>query len=108
MLILSELKKEYANSIEYLINASLALNKIIQLEKRLQFLSYNSKDLIISAENIKSNKRELEIMQNAIEVFIERIENQLLSYITENTEEIETWVDVNENLSYIFELETND
>ena len=108
MLILSELKKEYNNSIEHLINASLALSKIIQLGKRLHFLSYNLKDFIINPENIKNNKEELEIIQKTIDDFIEKIETQLLSYINEYSEEEEAWVDTNENLSYIFERERDD
>ena len=108
MIILSELKKEYNTTIECLTKASFALKTAIHLGKRLQFLSYNLKDFAIRAEKIKIDSSELETMQKTIDNYIDKLDEKLFSYITDDVEEVEAWVDMNMNLSYIFEEETDD
>ena len=108
MTILFKLKKEYEETIENLLKAAKALNKVIDLNKRLRILSYN-KDTGFKPDTILSNNESLERIQNDLDILIEQIEVQLIRYIFDSPEEIEdvdVFVDNMQNLSFIFNNDT--
>lgn len=105
MPILLEVKKEYNQILENIIKGAIGLNKIIDLNKRLIFLSHN-KNIGINQNVIKNNNEKLKLIQQGLDNYIKQLELQLMHYIDEEIEDIDIFVNCNQDLSYIFEKYT--
>ena len=105
MLRFKKLREDYNDAIRHLIITSEILKNIICSNKKLKILYENGKYTDIPQIDIDSNIEEIQNIQDIIDNILENIENQIFDYIVEPEPEFDIWVDLNQNISSIFNFD---